>query len=344
MKARPHVEVVFAGTERGIETRVIPALGYRLEKIRISGFRRKASIDAATLPFKIIMALVQSHKLIRTFGPDIVVGTGGYVAGPVLFMASMLRVPTLIHEQNSSPGVTTRLLASRVDKVCVTYETSLRQLRNARSIEVTGNPTRDVIGTISRHEARRFFGLRENGQTLLVFGGSQGARSLNKALVSRLPELVRKGFQILWQTGREDAGEAKAAAAQCGNESSVAVFDFIERMEYAYGASDLAVCRSGATTLSELSRAGVPSVLVPYPHAVADHQTENARVMVAAGASILLSDKDVRDQLGDVVSRLLSDEERLRRMSGCARAMSNPKAAIRLAQTAIELVEGSDVG
>jgi UDP-N-acetylglucosamine--N-acetylmuramyl-(pentapeptide) pyrophosphoryl-undecaprenol N-acetylglucosamine transferase len=342
-RRRSDARIMFVGTKGRIEARVVPSLGYEFGTIWISGFARRFSLQALVFPVKVLVALVQSFFLIRSRRPAAVVGTGGYVSGPVVYIASLLGVPTLIQEQNSYPGVTTRLLASRVNEVHLTYASSARYLKGARDIRITGNPVRDSIGTISRREGREFFDLNEQAPTLLLFGGSQGATSLNSAMKASLGEFSHGTFQVIWQTGRDDFGEARAVAEGAGNPAWLRVFMYIERMEFAYAASDLAVCRAGATTLAELTKAGVPSVLVPYPHAAADHQTENAKTMVGAGASVLLRDQDVREQFSPVVHRLLQDPGSLRRMSDRALSLARPEAASALAEAVLHLAEGRDV-
>jgi len=339
-RLRPGVEITFAGTKRRIEARVVPALGYRFAPIWISGFRRKLSIGTVLFPVKVVVALVQSFFLIRKYRPAIVVGTGGYVSGPVVFVAGLLGIPTLIHEQNSYPGVTTRLLASRVDEVHLTFEGSARYLRRKDNVRFTGNPTRGEIGNISSTEGRKYFGLNEKRRTLLVFGGSQGAHSLNVALPGCIKGLVERGAQIIWQTGEEDYESARSWAASEGYDEaggSVQVHKFIEHMQYAYGACDLAVCRAGATTIAELTKGGVPSVLVPYPQAAADHQTENARTMAGSGAAVLVRDHELGERLSETMTELLFNEEKLKQMSGKAKLLSRPEAATNLARAILAL-------
>ncbi len=338
---RPEAEIIFAGTNGKIEARVVPTFGYAFAPIWISGFKRGFSAGNMVFPLKLLVALAQSFFLIRKHSPHVVVGTGGYVSGPVVFMATLLGVPTLIQEQNSYPGVTTRFLASRANEVHLTFEKSAQYLRRKDNIRLTGNPTRASIGNISKEAGRRFFNLQEQQRTLFVFGGSLGARSINRAMLGALQRFVKKGVQIVWQTGTEDYEEAhlSAVATSDGSTAAVRVHRFIDQMEYAYGACDLAVCRAGATTLAELTRAGVPSVLVPFPHAAADHQTENARALVDARAAVMVRDGDVREQLFDVVMHLLLDDERLKQMAERARSLGRPDAAGNLATAILALAQ-----
>lgn len=345
-RLRPDTRITFAGTRKKIEARVVPQHGYDFSPIWISGFTRRFSVGNLLFPAKVVVALMQSWALIRKCRPDVVIGTGGYVAGPVVSMASALGIPTIIQEQNSYPGVTTRLLASHVDEVHVTFEASLRYLGRKDNVRVTGNPTRESVGSISRKVGREFFHLDDRKKTLLVFGGSLGAGSINRATLECVADLVNEGVQVIWQTGAEhhEALAAGLASRGKGVEEAVRIYSFIEKMEYAYGASDLAVCRSGATTLAELTRGGVPSILVPYPHAAADHQTENARAMIDAGAAVMLTDDEIHKKLASTVRRLMSDDQSLSLMAERARSLARPDAAGNLARAVLALAEKRNGG
>lgn len=345
-RLRPDTRITFAGTRKKIEARIVPQHGYDFSPIWISGFTRRFSVGNLLFPFKVVVALMQSCTLIRKCRPDVVIGTGGYVAGPVVSMASALGIPTIIQEQNSYPGVTTRLLASHVDEVHVTFETSLQYLSRKDNVRVTGNPTRESVGSISRKEGRLFFHLDGGKKTLLVFGGSLGAGSINRAILDCIADLVNEGVQVIWQTGPEDHGALAAgvASGRIATEEAVRIYSFIEKMEYAYGACDLAVCRSGATTLAELTRGGVPSILVPYPHAAADHQTENARAMVDAGAAVMLTDEEIHTKLASTVRALMSNDQLLSRMAERSRSLARPDAAGDLAKAVLALAEKRNGG
>jgi UDP-N-acetylglucosamine--N-acetylmuramyl-(pentapeptide) pyrophosphoryl-undecaprenol N-acetylglucosamine transferase len=294
----------------------------------------------------LLVSLVQSFILLKKARPNAVVGTGGYVCGPVVFVATLLGIPTLLQEQNSRPGVTTRMLASRVDEVHLSFEVSKRYLGRMKRSAVTGNPTRPAIGSISRTEGARHFGVDEGGKTLLVFGGSLGASSINRALVHVLSDLCALDLQIVWQTGETDYERVRSAAERgpASTRARVRVFKFIDEMEYAYAAADLAVCRAGATTVAELTRAGVPSVLVPYPHAAAGHQSENARMMADAGASVVVLDGELRERLLGSITDLIGDSAQLATMAGKARALGRPNAAAELAHAVIHLATLPDAG
>ena len=338
---RPDAEIAFAGTKGKIEERVVPQRGYRFVPIWISGFRRKLALETLLFPLKLIVATVQSLILIRRLRPAVVVGTGGYVCGPPVFAASLLGVPTLIQEQNSYPGVTTRLLARRVSEVHVSFESIRRYLKRQENLWVSGNPVRSSVGTVSRQDGAAFFRLQADKTTLLVFGGSLGATSLNKAMRRILPEIVAGDVQVIWQTGQSDYTMAEEFVRTAGERVSgqTRVHRFIERMEYAYAACDLALCRSGASTIAELTLAGIPAVLVPYPFAAADHQTENARAMADGGAAVMIKDDNLDAELLPRLRELLDDPARRQVMSAKARTMAKPDAARVLAQAVLGLTQ-----
>jgi UDP-N-acetylglucosamine--N-acetylmuramyl-(pentapeptide) pyrophosphoryl-undecaprenol N-acetylglucosamine transferase len=343
-KIKPEAEITFVGTKGGISERVVPIRGYKFVPIWIGGFKRRLTLETFLFPVKLAVALVQSLLLMRRLRPTVVVGTGGYVCGPVVYMGSVLGIPTLIQEQNSYPGVTTRFLSSRVDQVHISFESSKRFFKRARNVHLSGNPTRATLGSITRAEAANFFGLDVQKKTFLVFGGSLGASSINRAVLTILSGLVASGIQVIWQTGENDYDTIIASSeyqAEKGR-GTIRVFKFIERMEYAYSACDLALCRAGATTVAELARAGVPSVLIPYPYATADHQTENAKAMVDSGTAIMIANDTLGGELLDTLQDLLADQGRLKQMSERALSISKPKAAATIAQAVIGLAKVRD--
>jgi UDP-N-acetylglucosamine--N-acetylmuramyl-(pentapeptide) pyrophosphoryl-undecaprenol N-acetylglucosamine transferase len=328
-------EISFVGTRDKIEAHVVPAHGFALDTIWISGFRRSLSLEAVLFPIKLVVAIVQSLALMRRRSPDVVVGTGGFVCGPAVFAAQLRGIPTLVQEQNSYPGITTRFLAQRAREVHLTFERSRRFLKRQDNIHMTGNPVREGLGSMIREDGCRTLGLDPAHPVLLVFGGSQGASSINEAILGAAPLLDRDGIQILWQTGRPDRD--KVAGRLKGTAPHAKIMEFIEQMDAAYAACDLAVCRSGATTVAELSRAGVAAVLIPYPFAAADHQTENARELVAAGAAVLVPDRNVREELPRTIAALMRDPGRRQKMAEAARLLARPKATRTIADAVLRL-------
>lgn len=338
-RQRPGAQIAFIGTKGKIEERVVPRRGYVLHTIWISGLARRLSPATVLFPLQLAVSLVQSLVLLLRLRPAAVAGTGGYVCGPPLFAATLLGIPALIQEQNSYPGVTTRLLAGRVAEVHLTFDASRRYLRRLDNVKVTGNPVRETIGTIARRDGAALFGLDPSKRTVLVIGGSQGAASVNTAMLAAAPHLASMDVQVIWGTGERDyervvQGLASAAGATAG---AVRPFRYIEHMECAYAAADLAVARAGATTLSELMAAGLPALLVPYPYAAADHQTLNARTLVDAGAAVMVTDHELAESLRPVLDELLMDGARRAEMARRARALGHPEAARQLAAALLRL-------
>ena len=284
------IDFRFVGTRRGVEYRMRDSLGYPLTLITVRGLSRKGILRNMLFPFLLIGSTLKSMLLIFRISPDIVVGTGGYVMGPVLMAAVIMNRRCVIQEQNSYPGVTTRQLAHRVDKVFLGFGEARKYLKKLSETVETGNPVKESVGTVSREKAREYFGFDIDDKVILVLGGSQGASSINNNILGHLETLPDK-YRIIWQTGERDYKEVAAKAG--GKVSGRALFSFSDHIETAYAAADIAIARAGALTLAELEAAGLPSVLVPYPYATADHQKKNAEVYVNAGASFLIYDNEL---------------------------------------------------
>jgi len=334
-RLEPASRFLFLGTKGKIEARVVPQRGYAIRMIWISGFHRRLTIDNLLFPVKVVVSLVQSLFVIRQFRPDVVVGTGGYVCGPILFVASLLGIPTVIHESNSFPGVTTRLLAKRVTSIFIAFDEARRWLKRTDHVRLVGTPTRVILGTVSKEEGRSFFHIAADKKTLLVFGGSLGAASINDAVLESIPELLASGIQVVWQTGQGDYERVRTAL---GNKNTGWLGPFIDKMEYAFGAADLVVCRSGATTIAELTRVGKPGIVIPYPFAAGDHQTHNARSLVDGGAAVMIADKDARKNLKENVIELLNDSKRLDTMSKASARLGKPDAGRDIATAILGMI------
>lgn len=336
-RREPGTRVLFVGTSSGVESKVVPKAGYDLELISMRGFKRGSLLEILTFPFFLLKALWRSFRVIRGFEPDVVVGTGGYVSGPVVFTAALLGIPTLIQEQNSYPGLTTRLLARWVDQVHLSFSQSVRYFKRRDNLRVSGNPIRADLGSVNGSEAKGRFGLDGRKKTVLIVGGSQGAHSINMAMLEALGELAGKGnIQVLWQTGRRDYEHVKAASARYG--LKVAVEEFIDDMASAYGAADMAVCRAGATTIAEITRCGLPAILIPYPFAAADHQLFNARTLVEAGAAKLVFDHELNgEKLAATLMDMLIDQRGLATMAEKSRGLGRPEAAKRIVDAIFKL-------
>ncbi len=322
-RVRPNTEIIFVGTKHKIEARVVPQHAYDFRTIWISGFHRMFRLSNFLFPIKVIVALMQSINLVRMIKPDVVIGTGGYVAGPVLYAASMLGVPTIIHESNSYPGVTTRLLSKRADRVFLTFESTREYLKRKDNVEVVGNPTRANLENVTREEGARFFDLDPMKKTLLVFGGSLGAASINRAVRGALKNLTDGGIQVIWQTG----DLAAAVEVSTTKPATVWTGKFIDRIDCAYAAADLVLCRAGATALAELTRLGKPAILVPYPQASEGHQQVNAEAMVHSGAAEIILDHELMQRAQNAILRLMGDDSTRAQMSEASRQLGRPDAA-----------------
>ena len=333
IKLKPQTVFLFVGTKQKIEARVVPQRGYAFATIWISGFHRRLRIGNLLFPLKVMISFIQSFFLIRRFKPDVVVGTGGYVCGPILYVASMLGIPIVVHESNSYPGITTRLLSGRATKIFTAFAKTNQWLRRQDNIELVGTPTRDVLGSVSKEDGLKFFHLDPAKKTVFAFGGSLGASSINNALRTVAPLLHAAGFQCIWQTGRTDA----AVVNEMKTKNIGYVSEFIDAMEYAYAAADVIVSRAGATTLAEITRLGKPAILVPYPFAAADHQTFNAQTMVDAGAALMIPDSRVQNELQESIFTLLRDSSLQDSMSSASLRLGKRDAGSVIAQRILEL-------
>ncbi|NTW73354.1 MAG: undecaprenyldiphospho-muramoylpentapeptide beta-N-acetylglucosaminyltransferase [Chlorobiaceae bacterium] len=336
-KIDPRTVVSFAGTASGIEATEVPRLGYRLHLLPSRGLKRGRSLrdlfDNIGVLVGFVSTVSQSMALIRRENPDVVVGTGGYVSAPVLLAAQLMGRRTLIQEQNAFPGLTTRLLARMATELHLSFEESRKFFGRHRRMFVTGNPARSFL-PMDAGEARRGFGLDPSLPTLLVFGGSRGARSINNGVLGFVPALEGK-VNLIWQTGSLDFQRIREAL---GSSKFLWVAPYIEEMGPAYAAADLVVCRAGASTLAELTNLGKPSILVPYPYAAADHQRHNAMAMVRAGAALMIEDSAFGAQgtLNSVLDTI-ADRGALESMGAAAGGQGHPGAAAELAARIIAL-------
>ncbi|GBD94035.1 UDP-N-acetylglucosamine--N-acetylmuramyl-(pentapeptide) pyrophosphoryl-undecaprenol N-acetylglucosamine transferase [bacterium BMS3Abin05] len=321
----PAAEITFWGTKRGIEAKIIPETAYKLEYIPVRGFQRRLTAGHLLFPFVLAASVVKALRVFLKNRPKAVIGTGGYVSGPVVFSAWLLWIPVFIQEQNSYPGVTTRFLVHLAKRVYLTFEVSKEYFRNKRKLRITGNPVRADLKRAEPEEARRHFGLTAGAPVLFVLGGSQGARHVNWAVAKLLPELLKQTqVQVLWSTGTVDYDGIRREFAQF---QQVKVFAFISEMPEAYAAASLIVSRAGATTLAELAVCGLPSILIPYPYAAGGHQIFNARSFELEGAAVCLLEKDLTPNgLKKIILDLLEDREKLEKMGLAARKQAKPEA------------------
>jgi UDP-N-acetylglucosamine--N-acetylmuramyl-(pentapeptide) pyrophosphoryl-undecaprenol N-acetylglucosamine transferase len=325
-RRQPDAEILFVGANGRMEMTRVPEAGYKIVGLDIMGLQRRLTPQNILFPVRVFRSVRKAGKLIQEFRPDAVVGVGGYASAPVLLAATSRGIPSLIQEQNSYAGLVNKLLGRRVGKICVAYE-GMENFFPANKIVLTGNPVRTEIAHGSREEALRFFGLDPNKKTLLVIGGSLGARTLNLATAAALPHLREAGIQLLWQTGKIYFPDAQQQAAPYAADHLQAL-EFIQRMDLAYAAADVVISRAGALSVSELCLTGKASVLVPSPNVAEDHQTKNALALVGKGAAVLITDEHAATRLYDETLRLLADPSRQQQLSQRVRELARPNATI----------------
>lgn len=337
-RRHPDSIVTFVGTGRGLETKVIPQAGFPLRTIAVRGFPRRSPLGILQAAWALPGALVQAGRLIRELKPDLVVGTGGYVSGPVVFLARMAGVPAVIQEQNSVPGSTNRWLNLIANQVHISFVESRNHFRRRNNLKVSGNPIRRSLIRQDPESAYSALKLDPARRTIFVFGGSRGARSINQAMAGALPLLHGiPDLQVLWQTGQEDRRAMLERVK--GIPFPVRVVAYLDAIEKAYAVADLVICRAGAMTIAEITACGVPTILVPYPYATHDHQTHNARGLVERGAAEMIADADLTaEELGRRIEALFRDEPRRRALGRKARAFAKTDAAQRIVRSIEELL------
>ncbi len=318
-------ESLFITGERGLGRTLIEQAGYQVTTIPARGFERRQVWKNVGVLWALWRSLVRCRTLVRDFRPDVAVGTGGYVTGPVIRAAKKAGVPALIHEQNRQPGLTTRLLAKEADVVCVAFEESLARLGNRRKAIVTGNPIDTTSLRVNRQSAAEALGVNPSRPTVLVTGGSQGAVTINAAVARSLDTRSRKeDLQLIWQTGKREFGRYRD---RHNPDEGVWVLPFINNLSEALAAVDVVISRSGALTIAEITARGIPALLVPFPYAAADHQTTNAEAMVDAGAAEMLRDDQLPDtDLLDYAAAILANQAKRDEMSSCAKKLGKPEA------------------
>lgn len=335
----PGAAIAFAGTKDRMEWEAVPKAGYPIHPITVSGFQRGLSPSAlgrnVTFPFKLGKGLWESWRLIGDFAPDVVVGTGGYASGPVGLAASLRGRKLVVQEQNAYAGATNKLLAPRADQVFVAFEAARSFFPDGTPIELAGNPVRQDLTEASGADARAHFGIPPEARVLLAMGGSLGAGPINGALKMHLSELLAdESTFVIWAAGKRYYETLREAVP---DHPRLRLLPYLDRMDFAYAAADLALCRSGAITCSELAVTGTPSVLVPSPNVTADHQTKNARALADVGAAVLLAEADLDARFADAVVTLLADTDQLAHMRREALAIARPDAALQIARAVIAL-------
>jgi UDP-N-acetylglucosamine--N-acetylmuramyl-(pentapeptide) pyrophosphoryl-undecaprenol N-acetylglucosamine transferase len=328
-------EILFVGAIGRMEMEKVPAAGYRIEGLEISGISRSNMLKNISLPAKILKSVMRAKEIISEFKPDVIVGVGGYASGPTLWAGIRKNIPTVIQEQNSYPGVTNKILGKRVNKICVAYS-GMEKYFPSNKIIMTGNPVRQDISGLEtkRNEALSYFKLKENELVLLVIGGSLGARTINESIKNSLPLFAENNIQLIWQTGKAFCNEATELAKKYSN---IRVYDFISKMDYAYAASDVVISRAGAISLAELCIAGKPAILVPSPNVAEDHQTKNANSLAEKKAVIVIKDEVAVQHIGNEVIKLAADKNLRASLGKNIQALAITDSAQRIAKEIIEL-------
>lgn len=336
-KQEPNAEFLFVGAEGKLEMDRVPKAGYPIVGLPIRGFHRKLTLRNLAFPFKLFQSMWKARKVVKKFNPDVAIGVGGYASGPTLQMAAANGIPTLVQEQNSYAGVTNKILGRKVDKICVAYH-GMENFFPLEKIVFTGNPVRREIyeNDITISGAKAKLGLESGNKTVLIFGGSLGARALNES-IEWGAELLRQHSEInvIWQVGKlyyEDYINSEVAKLP-----NVTVLPFIEDMASAYKAADLIVCRAGALTISELSLVVKAAILVPSPNVAEDHQTKNAMALVKKGAAIMVKDAEGKEKLVKTMLELIEDESKCADLKDNLKHFGRPNAAEEIAKIAIEL-------
>ncbi len=336
---QPDAEVVFVGTGKGLETKLVPREGFELKLIRVRGFKRKLSLDTFVAVKELFNGTFEAGKLINEFKPDIVIGTGGYVCGPVLIMAARKKIPTLIHEQNAFPGMTNRILSRFVKAVAISFKESENYFKTAKDLILTGNPIRSEMLLIDRQEARKKLGIGQHIPTVVIFGGSRGAGKINLAVSEMIRDCLKEvDCRIIFATGEQQFDGIQKMLEGTRNRS-LELVPYIYDMANVMAAADLVICRAGAITISELTALGIPSIMIPSPYVTANHQEHNARALEKQGAAEVILEKDLSGKLVyQKMTGLIRDERRLREMALNAKRVGVRDAAEKIYSIITRLV------
>ncbi len=336
---RPDTEFLFVGAQGKMEMEKVPSAGYKIEGLWIAGFQRKFTLSNLVFPFKVISSLLKAKKILNTFKPDMVIGTGGYASGPMLRVACNSGILTLIQEQNSYAGITNKILSKKVNKICVAFE-GMEKFFPKEKIIVTGNPVRQDVVIIEnkRDKGIEQFALSSTKKTILVIGGSQGARSINESISNCLETFEKNNIQLIWQTGGAFFETAKVAVEKY-KDKGIKAFDFIQKMDYAYAVADIVISRAGASSVSELCLVKKPCILIPLPTAAEDHQTKNAMSLVSKNAAILIKDNEVREKLSSESVRLINNTAKCNELTENIGKMAYNNSAMVIAKEVLDLIE-----
>ena len=332
----PDAEFLFVGAKDKMEMQKVPQAGYKIKGLWIAGLQRKLTLQNLMFPFKLTSSLWVSRKIIKAFKPSVVIGTGGFASGPLLQIANMLKIPTLIQEQNSYPGITNKLLSKKANTICVAYE-NLERFFPKDKIVFTGNPVRQDILDIDskRSEALSYFNLDENKKTLLIIGGSLGARRINQLIAKEIDFLRNNNLQIFWQCGNLYYQDYN----HFSDEEQIQVLAFIDRMDLVYASADFIISRAGASSVSELCLVGKPVIFIPSPNVAEDHQTKNAMAIVDKKGAIIIKETELDSSFEPIFSNLISNENLQKELSENIKKLAKPNATKDIVEQIVKLIK-----
>ena len=327
MEKHPDSEILFVGAQGKMEMQKVPEAGYTIKGLPVAGLQRKLTLANLSFPIKLWRSLRMASRIVKEFNPHLVVGVGGYASGPVLYAAQNKGIPTLLQEQNSYAGLTNKLLAKKAAKICVAYP-EMERFFPKEKLKLTGNPVRkdllDLAG--KREQGIQVFGLDPTRKTILVLGGSLGARTLNQAMLKHMVDLEKEGYQVLWQSGKFYFKDMELALEKA-ELTHIHLREFIREMDLAYAAADVIVSRAGALSVSELCLVGKPVIFIPSPNVAEDHQTKNANACVKQGAAVLLADAEAVAKFKESIDELLQQEEKAQALATAIKKLAMPDAA-----------------
>ena len=337
LKSRfPDAEFLFVGAKDKMEMQKVPQAGYKIRGLWIAGLQRKLTFDNTLFPVKLITSLLKARRILAEFKPDVVIGTGGFASGPLLQVASFAGVPSVIQEQNSYPGITNKLLSKKADKICVAYD-GLERFFPKHKMVMTGNPVRQDLIDIAgkRAEAIAYFKLDPNKKTLLVLGGSLGARRINQLIAKEVVDFTSQNVQVIWQCGKLYFDEYQ----HFNEKEGIQVLAFIDRMDLVYAAADVVISRAGASSVSELCIVGKPTIFIPSPNVAEDHQTKNAQAIVDKGGALLIRESELDTQFTGIFNKLVSDENLQRQLSDNIKKLAKVNATKDIADEIVKLIK-----
>jgi len=338
-KIDKEAEILFIGAKGRIEEKIVPSNNYRLETIDITGFDRSAINKNVSLPYKFISALVRCRRILKDFKPDVVIGTGGFVCGPVVYVANRMKIPTLIQEGNLFAGRTIKFLAVKSDRVVINFDETRNYLKRKDNIIKISHPIRSSLKRSNKQKALEYFSLPEDKKTVFIFGGSQGAKGINNGIEKIVKRLFQNDLNVIWQTGNSDHERLSKEFERL--KDRVKILEFIDNIDHAYSASDIVICRAGITSIMEIAYLGMASILIPLPTSAENHQELNARSLANKEAAILVLQNEIEKKLFDEIINLLRDEKKILRMKEEVKNFSDSEAAAKIASEAIKLTIGN---